>query len=94
MQKEVDSSESETRSKYFLLGPCYHLVNDVDAKKKIKTEILKHKRMESEDTEEIIRDIKAEKVEAWFSLKNKNKMKCPGSVARDKNTSEYHQTER
>ena len=68
MQKEVESSESETRNKYFLLGPCYHLVNDVDAQKKIKTEILKHKRMESEDTEEIIRDIKAEKVEGWFSL--------------------------
>ena len=68
MQKELESSKVETGNKYLLLGPCYHLVNNVDGQRKMKKEILPQKMVESEDTAEIVRDIKAEKVEYRFSF--------------------------
>ena len=81
MQKEVESSKVETRNKYLLLGPCYHLVNNVDGQRKMKTEILAQKMVESEDTAEIVRDIKAEKVEVFIGGRRKNRNVCLGIFA-------------
>ena len=62
MQREAAGSELKARKKYYLLGPCYHLVRNVQ----IKEETSENKDLpaetmgESEATE--VRDIKKEKV--------------------------------
>ena len=65
MQREEESCKHDSQKKYFLLGPCYHLVNNVEggAGRKVKADM-----GETDVTEEIVRDIKLEKVrwmEAW-----------------------------
>ena len=62
MQREAAGSELNTRRKYYLLGPCYHLVRNVQ----IKEDTSQNKDLpgetmgETEATE--VRDIKKEKV--------------------------------
>ena len=69
MQREAAGSELKTRRKYYLLGPCYHLVRNVQVKEETpETEDLTGETMaETEPTD--VRDIKKEKVNVLTSGK-------------------------
>ena len=62
MQSEAGGSEQKTRGKYYLLGPCYHLVRNVQMKEENSEtkDITGEKMAETEAT--VVRDIKKEKV--------------------------------
>ena len=62
MQREEEGSELKTRKKYFLLGPCYHLVRNVQIKEENSEnrDLSGDKMGETEGAE--VRDIKKEKV--------------------------------
>ena len=72
MQREEESCKHDSQKKYFLLGPCYHLVNNVEggAGSKMKADM-----GETDVTEEIVRDIKLEKVR-WMEARHE----CSTSV--------------
>ena len=69
MQREAGGPELKTGGKYYLLGPCYHLVRNVQVKEETpETEDLTGETMaETEPTE--VRDIKKEKVNVLTSGK-------------------------
>ena len=62
MQSEAGGSDQKTERKYYLLGPCYHLVRNVQIKEEnSETRDLSGDKMgETEGAE--VRDIKKEKV--------------------------------
>ena len=60
MQREEEGSELKTRRKYYLLGPCYHLVRSLQMKEETSEDLPADKMGEREGTE--VRDIKKEKV--------------------------------
>ena len=70
MQSEAGGSEQKTRGKYYLLGPCYHLVRNVQIKEETSeiTDIPAENMGETEATE--VRDIKKEKVKLLMEFNN------------------------
>ena len=92
MQREAGGPELKTGGKYYLLGPCYHLVRNVQVKEETpETKDLTGETMaETEPTE--VRDIKKEKVNVLTSGKGMSVTFYIGAPAGEQDLEEYNQT--
>ena len=78
---EEEGSELNTRRRYYLLGPCYHLVRNVQIKEETteNKDLPADKMGETEATE--VRDIKKEKVKCKSTYINRRIYKPAGASA-------------